>query len=480
VTLVITTDPVLPPGEVGVPYSVTLAASGGTSPLTWKVTSGAVPEGLVLNPASGTVSGTPQRHIFTTALIKVIDSSTPRPQSAWAYVIFNIARALAIQTSALPQAKAGSPYRAVLQATGGRGALSWSIAAGSLPQGLALDATGAVTGTPGTATTGTTARFTAQARDALAGLAQSELSITVQAAPSSWTMLPFTADLARNLTNISLGLLPDQLVLLQVAPGLPVAWTSPDGASWTPFSGQNPSVLLTATGVTSRGRVWLVGAGSYDSNCYVYSFDGTSWMQVAVTPQGPLARNAFSAVGAFGDYLCAVGGMPLGQDNQPTNQVYTWSGGSTWTRRATPPWKPRIYPGIAEFNARLWVCGGIQSLSGAPVPLNDIWSTADGDTWAPGSRVPWDQDECALELAGTRTRLYAITARGDPRTGPTELGMWFMNLNGVWNNMRIPTPLGQINYLSFGAIPDLDTDGLLIASIAGSHGNRGGVARYNP
>jgi FG-GAP-like repeat/Putative Ig domain len=56
-------------GTVGTPYSQTIALSGGTAPFEWSIyngpiltgsrVGGAVPDGLNLNPATGTISGTP-------------------------------------------------------------------------------------------------------------------------------------------------------------------------------------------------------------------------------------------------------------------------------------------------------------------------------------------------------------------------------------------------------------------------------------
>jgi len=57
VSLGITTSS-LPNGTVGTAYSQTLAATGGTSPYTWKITSGSLPTGLSLS-SSGVISGTP-------------------------------------------------------------------------------------------------------------------------------------------------------------------------------------------------------------------------------------------------------------------------------------------------------------------------------------------------------------------------------------------------------------------------------------
>jgi autotransporter-associated beta strand protein len=56
--LSITTASPLPSGQVGVSYSATLEATGGTTPYTWSVASGSLPGGLTLSPA-GAVSGTP-------------------------------------------------------------------------------------------------------------------------------------------------------------------------------------------------------------------------------------------------------------------------------------------------------------------------------------------------------------------------------------------------------------------------------------
>lgn len=48
----------LPDGSVGVPYSATLAAAGGTPPYAWSISPG-LPAGLALDPATGAIAGTP-------------------------------------------------------------------------------------------------------------------------------------------------------------------------------------------------------------------------------------------------------------------------------------------------------------------------------------------------------------------------------------------------------------------------------------
>jgi hypothetical protein len=54
----ITTTTPLPSGMVSVPYSLSLAATGGTEPYTWSLSSGALPAGLGLS-SLGILSGTP-------------------------------------------------------------------------------------------------------------------------------------------------------------------------------------------------------------------------------------------------------------------------------------------------------------------------------------------------------------------------------------------------------------------------------------
>jgi hypothetical protein len=70
-------------GEVGRPYSQTLGLIGGTSPYTWSIVGGTLPNGLTFNSATGVLSGTPIAPITNASLtFKVTDSSTPTPQTA--------------------------------------------------------------------------------------------------------------------------------------------------------------------------------------------------------------------------------------------------------------------------------------------------------------------------------------------------------------------------------------------------------------
>jgi len=62
-------------GVVGNAYTSTLVATGGTAPFTWTLFGGTLPTGLVLDPGTGLVSGTPTAVENPTAVFTVTDST---------------------------------------------------------------------------------------------------------------------------------------------------------------------------------------------------------------------------------------------------------------------------------------------------------------------------------------------------------------------------------------------------------------------
>ena len=70
-----TTVHTLPPGSVGVAYSQTVSATGGTPPYTWAVSTGSLPGGLTLGPTTGRIAGTPKANGSTNFTLRVTDAS---------------------------------------------------------------------------------------------------------------------------------------------------------------------------------------------------------------------------------------------------------------------------------------------------------------------------------------------------------------------------------------------------------------------
>jgi hypothetical protein len=71
----------LPEGTVGTPYSSIIAATGGTQPYSWSISTGSLPSGLTLSGTSGSISGTPTSAGQFSFTVKVTDSSSP-PQTS--------------------------------------------------------------------------------------------------------------------------------------------------------------------------------------------------------------------------------------------------------------------------------------------------------------------------------------------------------------------------------------------------------------
>ena len=139
--------------QVGQNYSQTNAASGGTTPYTFSLASGALPAGTTLNTSTGTVSGTPTTAGAFSYTIKVTDSGSPAQTATTTTVSGTIAPStLSISPTASATTQVGQNYSQTNAASGGTTPYTFSLASGALPAGTTLNtSTGTVSGTPTTA-----------------------------------------------------------------------------------------------------------------------------------------------------------------------------------------------------------------------------------------------------------------------------------------------------------------------------------------
>ena len=137
--------------SVGAELDDPIVLDGGLAPYTFAVTSGTLPTGVTLD-TEGELVGTPTVAGTSTFTITATDGSVPVAQSASETLILPVAPAPPVQSNLTeaPVGLVGVPYYDELTATGGVGPYSWVITSGSLPDGLALDPNGAITGTPTT------------------------------------------------------------------------------------------------------------------------------------------------------------------------------------------------------------------------------------------------------------------------------------------------------------------------------------------
>jgi hypothetical protein len=169
--------PVLPDAAswettAGVPFERALGAAGGTGELTY--TSQGLPAGLALDARTGRLSGTPSIPGRSELDVSVKDSAGRGDQKRY---VLSVLQAPGFVTSSLPEALSGSPYTARLEASGGKPPLAYSASAGTLPPGLSLESSGALSGTPSAPGTFT---FEASVTDAYGAVARASFTIEVR------------------------------------------------------------------------------------------------------------------------------------------------------------------------------------------------------------------------------------------------------------------------------------------------------------
>jgi hypothetical protein len=125
--------------DTGQPYQETLYATGGSDAgLLWSLTGGALPSGLNLNPATGTISGNTTES--ATFIVTVADTGAAAQRRSGPLHIesVNLGVVLHIRNRSLPHGRVGVAYDQRLWSGGGTGTTAWSVTGGELPPGLAL------------------------------------------------------------------------------------------------------------------------------------------------------------------------------------------------------------------------------------------------------------------------------------------------------------------------------------------------------
>lgn len=139
-------------GTVGEAYPDRTIVVGGNTPYVTMVISGALPDGLSINPTTGVLSGTPTQYgVFT---FKVEATDTPLdPNKAiskeYTVKIVGPANPPISLINNIPDGKVAEAYPASALVAGGNMPYVTTIKSGALPDGLKIDsATGVLSGTP--------------------------------------------------------------------------------------------------------------------------------------------------------------------------------------------------------------------------------------------------------------------------------------------------------------------------------------------
>jgi hypothetical protein len=297
-------------GTVGVPYTYTLAASGGKSPYTWTKLSGSLPAGLTLLP-NGNIAGLPTVAGTSTFVAQVQDANGEAVSATMHITISPVNLGLLI--SVLPNGTVGVPYSATIGVGGGTAPYTCALVSGTLPAGLTLNANCAVTGTP-----------------TVAGLS----AVVVRATDSGNPGQVVTGTMAITITPANLGLLIS--VLPNGTVGVPYSATIGVGGGTAPYtcalvSGTLPAGLTLNANCSVNGTPTVAGLSAVvvratDSGNPAQVVTGPMAITISpanlalslsVLPNGTVGVPYAATVGVGGGtapYTCALvsGTMPAG------------------------------------------------------------------------------------------------------------------------------------------------------------------------
>jgi hypothetical protein len=308
--------------------------AAGTAPLSyqWRKNNIAIGGATASSYTTPVTTSSDNRAQFAVTISNAAGSAN---STAATLTINPTAGPLQITLASLPTGTVGTSYAATFTAAGGVAPYTWTLLGGQLPTGLALQATGNISGTPTVAGAFT---FSPQVQDSAGRTASTTLSINI-AAPSAPTVAitaPAPGSTVSGMLNVT-GTASSTL-------GLRSVQLSVDGGSFSNTSGTtnwafpldttalaNGAHTLTAQASDTAGNTTtsaplslVVNNSGLAADCTLYASASGNDSNSGTSPAAPKTFQGAANAAQPGAVICVLGGS------------YNWTGSFFPPRSGTP------------------------------------------------------------------------------------------------------------------------------------------------
>jgi hypothetical protein len=319
---------------------------------------------------------------------------------------------LSVSTSALPKGQVGSSYSGTLAATGGTSPYHWALASGALPAGLALAASGVITGVP----------------SAAVNSAALDVQVTDSGSPAQSSARTLTLTIAPAALSVTTSSLPQGQVGANYSTPLAATGGTPP-YHWALASGALPAGLTLAASGTVTGtptaatNAASIGLKVTDSGSPVQSSART--LSLTIAPSALVATTQSLPTGevgaAYAASLSATGGTPPYQWSITSGALaaglsLSASGSISGTPTATS---------VAPVSFALQDSSSPVLTQSVTLPLTVNAALAVTTTSLPGAQVGKAYTATLTATGGTPPLTWSITA------GSLPAGLSFMPSSGV-------------------------------------------------
>jgi len=263
-------------------FSQTVAATGAST-ITWSVSSGTLPAGLSLNTSTGTISGTPTTVGSYSFAIRATNSYGTGDK---AFAVSVLQSTPAIVETSLNAIRISTAFSQTLTLTTGGPTITWSVQSGTLPAGLALNAsTGTISGTP------TVSGSYSLAIRATNGVEYNDKTFTGTIAGAGPSFISASSIMGTNTT-----------------------FTAPAGSKvivlvnyYAPPSGLSATPVLKLGGTTMTNKGYAAGSYAASYSSYVFAFEGTADGSAQLIEYPSVGQLNFAAAAFAFDNVTTVG-----------------------------------------------------------------------------------------------------------------------------------------------------------------------------